>query len=255
MNYRKNFRARPIENVIKEIKAMPGKDFIFHDASLTINPDYSKKLFKELIPIKKSFFCNGNADTLARDDELLKIAKKAGCVGWLIGLESISQQSINSIGKKTNIVERYTKAIDKIHKHKMMVQGSFVFGFDGDTLDVFDRTFNFVEQSNIDMPDAMILTPFPSTPFYMRLDKENRLLTKDWRLYDYRHVVYQPKNMTPDELFDNTKDLFQRFYKFNTLTKRVIKSYKLGLAPFVSTFLQNLTMASLEMKKVEIVDS
>jgi radical SAM superfamily enzyme YgiQ (UPF0313 family) len=247
MNYRKIFRPRPIENVIREIKSFHSRFFIFHDASLTIDPEYTKILFKNMKDLKKHFFCNGNADTLSKDDELLTLAKDAGCVGWLIGFESISQKSLNSFGKKTNKVVKYNDAINKIHDHDMMVSGSFVFGFDGDTLDIFNETKEFVKASNIDLPDTMILTPFPGTPLYRRLENEGRILTKDWTKYDYRHVVFQPKHITPEELFENTEKLHEEFFSVWNMTRRTFKSMKLGYLPFASTLFQNITLATMEM--------
>lgn len=247
VNFKKIFRPRPIENVIREIKSLPGNTFIFHDASLTINPEYTKNLFRAMIGLNKHFFCNGNMDVLGRDDELLELAKEAGCVGWLIGFESLSPESLKSAGKKTNEVGSYTKTIEKIHEHGMMVSASFVFGFDGDTLDIFDKTREFVDTSGIDMPDAMILTPFPGTPLFYRLEKENRLLTRDWSKYDHRHVVFKPKNMTPEDLLENTQELYNDFFSKRNIIKRVLKSIKLGYNPFISTIFQNLTMATMEM--------
>jgi len=251
VNSKKIFRPRPIEKVVKEIKAMPGSTFIFHDASLTINPEYTKNLFRAIIGLNKHFFCNGNADVLGKDEELLELAKEAGCVGWLIGFESISQESLKSVSKKTNKVEDYIKTVDKIHEYGMMISGSFVFGFDGDTIDVFDRTKEFVDNSGIDMPDAMILTPFPGTPLFYRLEKENRILTKDWSKYDHRHVVFRPKNMTPDELLENTQKLYDDFFSKKDVIKRTLKSIRLGYNPFISTLFQNITMSTMEMN-VEI---
>ena len=247
VNSKKIYRPRPVENVVKEISLLPGNNFIFHDASLTINPDYTKQIFKSMAGLKKHFFCNGNVDVLGKEDELLDLAKKAGCVGWLIGFESISQESIESVSKNTNKVENYVEAIAKIHNHKMMVSGSFVFGFDGDAIDVFDETRAFVKHSGIDMPDAMILTPFPGTPLFNRLEKEKRILTKDWSKYDHRHVVFQPKNMSVDELLINTQELYDYFFSKRDIIKRSLKSMKLGYAPFISTLFQNITMATMEM--------
>lgn len=247
MNSRKIFRPRQINKVINEIKSIPGRFFIFHDASLTIDPNFTKKLFKSMIGLNKNFFCNGNVDTLGKDDELLRIAKEAGCVGWLIGFESINEKSLSSINKKTNKVEEYTNTIKNIHSHNMMVSGSFVFGFDGDDLEVFDKTKEFIDTSKIDLPDAMILTPFPGTPLFNRLEKENRILTKDWSKYDHRHVVFQPKNMTPEELFNNTLNLYNSFFSKCKMIDRLLRSLKLGYYPFMSVLFQNLTMATMEM--------
>ena len=170
----------------------------------------------------------------------MKIAKKAGCVGWLIGFESISEKSLISVGKKTNLIEKYVNVINKIHDYKMMVTGSFVFGFDGDTLDVFNKTYEFVKDSKIDVPDAEILTPYPGTPLYRKLEREGRILTKDWSKYNLRYVVFKPKNMSAKELFDNTTKLNKKFFSITNISKRIMKSISLGYYPFRSTLVQNL---------------
>ncbi|RLF59631.1 MAG: B12-binding domain-containing radical SAM protein [Thermoplasmata archaeon] len=247
INSKKIFRARPIENVVEEIRSIPGNFFIFHDASLTIDPNYTKRLFKELIGVNKYFFCNGNVDVLSKDEELLHLAKEAGCVGWLVGFESLSQASLESVGKKTNKIDNYIKAVEKIHDHRMMVCGTFVFGFDGDTIEVFDRTREFVEISGIDVPDALILTPFPGTPLFKRLEREGRILTRDWSKYDHKHVVFKPKHMTPEELLSNTRELYEEFFSMWNMSKRIIKSIKLGYRPFISVLFSSLTMAATEM--------
>jgi len=93
-----HFRARPIENVIEEIKSIENKNLIFVDSSLTINPSYSKELFQEMIGLGKQFECLGNINVLSRDDELLELSKKAGCFRWFMGIESVSQKTIDSPG-------------------------------------------------------------------------------------------------------------------------------------------------------------
>jgi radical SAM superfamily enzyme YgiQ (UPF0313 family) len=98
--YGRMFRQRPIENVIEEIKSTPHKIMAFLDSSLTTNPGYTKQLFREMKDLDKKFFCSGNVNVLNHDDELLKLANEAGCVTWCIGFESVSQKTIDLIGKK-----------------------------------------------------------------------------------------------------------------------------------------------------------
>jgi len=252
MKFRKRFRARPLHKVIEEIKSIPSRYFIFHDASLTINPDYTKQLFRGIKGLNKKFFCNGNVDRLGQDDKLLELAKEAGCCGWLIGFESISQKTIDMLGKKTNKVDGYINTIKKIHDKGMMVSGSFIFGFDQDTSDVFDNTLEFVNNSEIDVPDAMTLTPFPGTPLYKRLKKEKRILTEDWSKYDHRQVVFKPKNMSPQDLFSNIKRVNKEFYSLPNISRRVINSIRRGHSYFLSTLAQNFTMATLEFNSKDI---
>jgi len=140
------FYKRPIVDVINEIKSIPQKTIMFYDLSLTIDPDYTKNLFLKMKNLKKKFFCNGNLDILANDEELVKISKEAGCIGWLVGFESFSQKTIEDVGKKTNIVELYYKAVKNLHDNKIAVIGDFMFGFDHDTKNVFNDTLKKIDE-------------------------------------------------------------------------------------------------------------
>ncbi len=115
--------TRPVDEVIDEIKSIPQKTIMFYDNSLTINPTYTKSLFEKMKGLHKKFFCNGNVDVLAHDGELVRLSKEAGCVAWLVGFESVSQNTIYSIGKTTNRVVEYAQAIQNIHDNHMVVIG------------------------------------------------------------------------------------------------------------------------------------
>jgi radical SAM superfamily enzyme YgiQ (UPF0313 family) len=216
------YRPRPIENVIKEIEHTPRKLLVFlHDASLTINKDYAKSLFKAMKPLKRKFIAYGSAPILSRDEELLKLSEEAGCVVWCVGFESISQESLKSDANKGYQVESYEKMVKKIHKHNMNAFGSFVFGFDHDTPDIFDKTLQAAYDYGIDAGEFNILTPFPITRLFKQLEKEGRILTRDWAKYDLHHVVYQPKNMTPEELYNGVASVSTRFYSPINVVKRI----------------------------------
>lgn len=233
------FYSRPVNEVIGEIKAIPQKTVMFYDTSLTINPSYTKSLFEKMKGLHKKFFCNGNSDVLARDKELVKLSKEAGCVSWLIGFESVSQKTIDSIGKKTNKVKEYSQAVRNIHDNGMAVIGDFMFGFDTDTPDVFDETLRMIKELQIDLADFCVLTPFPGTPIYNKLDKEGRIITKDWSQYNLKNVVFKPKNMTPDKLIHGLKKMYYEFYSTGYTAKRIIRSLGLGLYPFFLVLVRN----------------
>jgi len=245
MRFRNKFRMRPIENVIDEIESLPGKVFNFHDNSLTINPNYTKKLFKAMAGLNKKFYGFGNINILGSDEEFLKLASDAGCLGWLIGFESISQESLDITGKKTNIAETYLSSVKNIHNHNMIILGSFVFGFDGDKKETFELTDDFISISEIDLPDAMILTPYPGTPLFDRLEREGRILTKDWNKYNLENVVFEPKYMTRDELSENVRKLYKKWHSWSPSIRRIVKSMGLGFRPFVETAQQNMYMKLL----------
>jgi radical SAM superfamily enzyme YgiQ (UPF0313 family) len=243
------FYTRPIDEVIAEIKSIPQRTIMFYDASLTINPNYTKSLFEKMKGLNKKFFCNGNSDVLAQDKELVKLSKEAGCVSWLIGFESFSQKTIDFIGKKTNQVEEYSQAVENIHNNGMAVIGDFMFGFDNDTKDVFNETLRMIKELQIDIADFCILTPFPGTPIYNKLEKEGRILTKDWSQYTLKNVVFNPKNMTPEELMQGLRKMYYEFYSIGYTVKRVARSLGLGIYPFFLVLARN-TIANMNSRRL-----
>jgi radical SAM superfamily enzyme YgiQ (UPF0313 family) len=225
------FRKRPIEQVVQEVKNSRQKIIIFYDTSLTIDPRHTKSLFKALRGLNKNFICQGNVDVLRQDDELLSLSKEAGCIQWNIGFESVSPQSLEDANKRTNMVEGYHQAIEKIHNHKMNVHGYFIFGFDHDTKDIFDKTWDFIQQSKIDSAHFSILTPLPSTPLFEELQKQNRLLTTDWHQYGFhRTVVFKTKNISETDLLEGYKKLYQKYYSWHAIVNRFFNLIQRGIS-------------------------
>lgn len=232
-------KHRPIKNVVEEIEQIPNSVFIIHDPSLTVNPPYSRELFREMIKhnIKKAWIANGNANVLGNiDDEFLTLARRSGCVEWFVGFESVSQASLNGIKKTVNKVEDFKRMIKRVHEHGMTVQGGIIFGFDEDTPDIFETTLEKVKDWGLDSLEVNILTPYPGTPLFDRLEREGRILTKDWSLYNQVDVVYQPKQMTPQELLDGSRMVAKQFYTMPYVIFRALKIFSItrnrgGLVP------------------------
>ncbi len=242
------YYKRPISEVIAEIKTIPQKTLMFYDTSLTIDPVYTKELFRNMKGLGKKFFCNGNVDILANDVELVRLSREAGCVAWLVGFESICQNTLESVGKITNTVDEYNVAIRNIHQNHMVVIGDFIFGFDTDTPAVFTETVEFVKKLDIDVADFSILTPFPGTQLFKRLDEENRILTKDWKYYNMGHVVFKPKQMTPEELRHGVQQMYREFYAPLYTVKRIGKNLFRGIYPFVVVLARN-SIASVNSRR------
>lgn len=219
-------KQRPVKDVVEEIKNMPNKLFIFHDPHLTLHRKYAMELFKEIIrqKISKGWVANGTADILGTVDvEFLKLARKAGCVEWFVGFESVSQEALNNIKKTHNKVEDFKKMIKRVHDYGMTIQGGIIFGFDEDKPDIFDTTLETISDWELDVLEVNILTPYPGTPLFDRLDKEGRILTRDWSRYNQVDVVFQPKNMTVEELYEGSRKVAKEFYSTYNLTKNISK--------------------------------
>jgi len=244
MKSRKKFRMRPIKHVIKDIKSLPNKGFFFFFFSLTINSNYTKELFRQMKDLNKNFYAYGNIDVLGKDDEMLKLAAEAGCYTWYVGFESISQDTLKSIGKNTNLVGNYISSIKKIHDYGMIIMGSFIFGFDYDMANVFNQTDEFIRKSKVDIPLLRVLTPFPGTSLFTRLDSEGRILSRDWSKYDLDHVVFQPKNMTTTELETNIKKLRDKQYNLPNSILRTLRSIKFGPNIFLETVSMSMFLNS-----------
>lgn len=239
----KDFYTRPVEEVIEEITSIPQKIIMFYDTSLTIDVEYTKDLFSQMTPLNKKFFCNGNIDMLSNDPELIMLSKKAGCIGWLTGFESFNQETLDEIGKSTNKVQCYKKAVDQIHSQNMIVIGDFMFGFDSDTISVFDTTFTMIKKLHIDVADFTILTPFPGTPLFDQLKKEERILTTDWEHYNLFTPVFQPKQMSVEQLQKGVYSLYRQFYSPTYFISRILQSIRYGFYPFTAVTARN-TLAS-----------
>jgi radical SAM superfamily enzyme YgiQ (UPF0313 family) len=218
------FLTRPVREVIEEIERLPGKKFLFLDLSPIEDPSYIKQLYRELIPLKKTW---GGLATMeiARDDEMLSLASKSGCRGLLLGIESVTAETIKSMGKgRLNNPQNYYAEIKKLHDAGIAINGCFVFGHDGDDSDVFQRTVEFIDRAAIDLPRFALATPFPNTALHRKLKREGRLLHEDWSYYDTQHVVFRPARMSPDKLLEGHLWAWKEAYRLPMVARRLLRS-------------------------------
>jgi radical SAM superfamily enzyme YgiQ (UPF0313 family) len=167
----------------------------------------------------------GLATVLLADDlELLDLAQSSGCKGLLMGLESISPQNLRENHKTFNSPDKFVRVVERLHEHGIALQGCFVFGLDHDGPDVFRKTAEFAVQAKIDLPRFAIVTPFPNTALYKRLESEGRILTRNWELYDGQHVVFRPAKLTVEELQQGTEAAWKHAYSIRSIARRVTHS-------------------------------
>jgi radical SAM superfamily enzyme YgiQ (UPF0313 family) len=211
---------KPVGHVVDDIRRVGKRRIIFIDLNLISDRAYAAELFEALIPLRVRWF-GLSTSLIGRDRALMELMARSGCAGLLIGFESICDASLGDIRKKFNDPALYETLIRDLHALGISIQGCFVFGHDHDTTAVFDETVQFAIDTAIDLPRFAILTPFPGTPLHQRLDRDGRILTRNWELYDGQHVVYRPKQMTPRELQAGHEKAWRDVYSYSAIARRL----------------------------------
>ena len=214
-----SYRVRNEDNVVKEIERMDGDFIVFVDDNIFGNPGYAIRLMQKMIPLKKKWVSQCTLH-LADNGKLLDLAAKSGCIGMLIGLESISKDSLKASGKP-NKFDRYKEMIQRILDNGIGIDGSFVFGFDNEDTSIFERTLEFIVKIKLPAATFSILTPYPGTRLMKKLEQEGRIIHKNWDYYRGTHAVFRPARMTTDQLEQGRAWITQEFYSYLNISKRV----------------------------------
>jgi radical SAM superfamily enzyme YgiQ (UPF0313 family) len=211
---------KPVEDVVADIVRHDARKLIFVDLNLIADRGYAEQLFEALIPLQVQWY--GLSTVLLADDlPLLKLAARSGCRGLLLGFESIVPDNLRESSKGFNRPARFKEIVAMLHAHGIAVYGCFVFGMDHDTPDVFLETARFAVDAQIDLPRFAIVTPFPGTALHHRLEREERILTRNWELYDGQHVVFQPARMSVQELQEGTERAWRYAYTMPSIARRL----------------------------------
>jgi len=214
-----NFRQRSLDKVLQEIDARPAPVVSFLDNDITVNQRFARELFTALISRRRHWLGMTSIE-VADDEEMLDLMARSGCRTLFIGFESIVPDSLSEVHKRCNRVEDYVRNVRRIHDRGIMVNGSFVFGFDHDDGDTFDRTVSFGIEARIETATFTVLTPYPGTTLHKRLLAEDRIFDHDWSHYDTTRCVFQPARMTPQELEAGYFRAYEKFYAWPAILRR-----------------------------------
>ncbi len=223
------FRYRPVDEVIREMENCGARTISINDADFFGTPERPKEVMRALKG-RGIKWQAGVTSKLAQDDEMLELAAESGCTLLSIGFESISRDTLKSVHKHVNRPEQFAVLVEKVHSYGIMVFGLFMFGFDGDTTDVFDDTVNFNIQAGYDACAYSTLTPYPGTLTWYEMKKENRIFSFDWTMYDQGQVVYRPAQMSTRELSMGKRRAYARFYTASSMAKRFPNDFGRNLA-------------------------
>ncbi len=233
--YGGTYRKRPVSDIIQELQVMKQSQppllrplthwrdrlLFFLDDNLLLDRRYAKELLLRLAPLNKRWYTQASV-SIAKDLELLELARQAGCCILSLGLDSMVGESLKQVNKPINQPDFYQEAVERIHSFGIMVGASFIFGFDHDDAGVFEKTLDFAIDSGLDFASFHILTPYPGTPLFEQMQREERLLfpNGDWSRFDTQHVVFQPKNMSPEELQKGLEWVWKEFMSLKSIRMR-----------------------------------
>ncbi len=220
--------CRPVEDVVKEIQSQKRKLLFFVDDNIVSDREKAKELFRALIPLKVKWVSQGSIDML-EDDEMMRLMVKSGCLGHVIGFESINGDNIQHMNKQANISKarnQYRDEIQKLRAYGLQTWAAFTVGHDGDTKESIQKTCEFAIRNKFTFAAFNILMPYPNTPLYEEMKKEDRLLYdgKWWLHEEYRfnYASFLPKNMTPDELTEVSFGCRAQFNSVSSIISRAL---------------------------------
>lgn len=247
----KTLRMRPVDDVIAEAKALGGR-LLFADDNVMIHRKYADELFNRLADLGKSWIGQCSLAAIHHEPNIALMAK-SGCKALFVGFESIDESTLALTGKRQNQPKRYAEIVSRLHDYGISTWGSFVFGFDTDDAEVFDRTVEFAIAAKLTMALFAILTPYPGTRLYRRLADEGRLTDPAWWLnhdHDAGSPYFVPKLMTREQLREGWMKAWQRFYSWSSIFKRYTVRPNSSLIQSVGFLPLNAMQRRLAVRKI-----
>jgi radical SAM superfamily enzyme YgiQ (UPF0313 family) len=217
----KSFYTQEVDAALAEIERLPGRHIYFLDDHLLGHRRFAGELFAGMRGMGRVFQGASTVDAILRGD-LIERAAEAGMRSVFVGFETLDETNLLQHGKSQNLARDYAAVVRRAHSLGVMVNGSFVFGLDEDTPDVFDRTVEWAAAQHIETATFHIMTPYPGTGLHRRLECEGRITSGDWNRYNTRHVVYRPARMTPAELEAGYARAYREFYRWPTIVRSAL---------------------------------
>ena len=250
--YRRSFRTRPVDDVLEDlrtIKALGANRILFLDDNPIAHPEAAKELFRAMIPLRLKWASQSTIN-IARDPELLDLAARSGCVSLSIGLESINEDSLESVRKGFNLPRRFSGDLAAIRAKGIQVIALLMVGLDGDSTDTFRRSLEFLIDNKVSFLKLFTPCPYPGTKYYDDMAQAGRITVQDWGRYDYGSPLIRPAQMTTDEMMAGFKYVYEGFYTTRAIAKRLLPppggSYVETLAYLVANLKVNRYLRSHE---------
>ncbi|HEX9201791.1 MAG TPA: radical SAM protein [Acidobacteriaceae bacterium] len=214
----RSFYTQRVDDALAEIAQLPGRHLYFLDDHLLGDRRFAESLFDGMKGMKRLFQGATTVDSILRGD-LIERAAEAGLRSIFVGFETLTPENLRRSNKRQNLGRDYKAVADRLHSLGIMINGSFVFGMDDDGEDVFRRTVDWAVSHGITTATFHIQTPYPGTQLHARMVREGRMLTRDWRLYDTRHVVYRPAQLQAEKLKTGYDWAYREFYRWSSVAQ------------------------------------
>jgi len=221
--FNRKYFPRPVEDVVRELKALKAKRVFFIDDNLVVDREHTKALMTAIRPLNVQWVGQVSLN-IAKNTEMLGLMKESGCLGVLIGFESLDRGNLEAMGKDVNAVVRdYDESLKVIKKYGLAIYATFMFGYDNDTEESFQEALKFALRQNFFFMAFNHLVPFPGTPLYDRMKREGRLLYDKWWLaedYRFGDIAFEPKRMSAETLSRYCLKYRNKFYSLSSIVKR-----------------------------------
>jgi radical SAM superfamily enzyme YgiQ (UPF0313 family) len=214
----RGFYTQRVEDALAEIERLPGRHLYFLDDHLLGDRRFAEGLFEGMKGMRRLFQGAATVDSILRGD-LIERAAEAGLRSLFVGFETLTPENLKRSNKRQNLGRDYKAVADRLHSLGIMINGSFVFGMDDDSEDVFRRTVDWAIEHGITTATFHIQTPYPGTQLHARMARDGRMLTRDWNLYDTRHVVYRPIQLRPEALKAGYDWAYREFYRWSSISR------------------------------------
>lgn len=214
----KGFYTQPVDAALAEIERLPGRHLYFLDDHLFGHPRFASELFDGMRGMGRLWQAAGTVRSVLRPG-LLEQAVACGLRSLFVGFETLDAAGLRSQGKLQNVNSDYAAVVRRLHSLGVMVNASFVFGMDRDDDSVFDRVVDWAVEQGIETATFHVLTPYPGTALHARMEAAGRILHRDWDLYDTRHAVFRPQNMTAQQLEAGYWRAYEQFYRWGSILR------------------------------------
>jgi radical SAM superfamily enzyme YgiQ (UPF0313 family) len=218
----KSFYTQRVDDALREIERLPGRHLYFLDDHIFGNRRFASDLFAGMRGMGRIWQAAGTVSSILETrfkPHLLEEAVASGLRSLFVGFETVNAANLPEQRKFQNQNRDYASAVRRLHDLGVMINGSFVFGMDEDGPDVFARTVEWAVEQGIETATFHILTPYPGTATFLRMESQGRLLHQNWDLYDTRHTVFKPTRMTPLQLEEGYWSAYQNFYRWSNILK------------------------------------